>query len=124
LVDVGVLGPLGVHPEFQRMGVGTALIQAVVSASNDRDLPVLFVEGDPHFYQKHGFVPGKSLGFRKPSIRIPDAAFQCMPLDRFSSVLSGTLIYAEPFWDHDCVGLREPDFISWLKSEVLAGREL
>jgi putative acetyltransferase len=47
------------------------------------------------------------VGFRKPSLRIPDAASQVLPLAGHESGMTGTPIYAEPFWRHDCVGLRD-----------------
>jgi putative acetyltransferase len=74
-------------------------------------------------YSRLGFLPGKPLGFRKPSIRIPDGAFQAVILPSFEPWMTGTLVYAEPFWDLDCVGLRDPKFIAWLRDEVAAGRE-
>jgi putative acetyltransferase len=48
------------------------------------------------------------VGFRKPSLRTPDAAFQVLRLAAYEPWMTGTLIYAEPFWRHDAVGLRDP----------------
>ena len=123
-IRIGVLGPLGVDPEHQRQGIARALVQALVEAAEIRNLPVVFLEGDPAFYSRVGFEPAKKYGMRKPSIRIPDAAFQCRPLSTYESWMCGTEVYPEPFWTHDCVGLREPDFITWVKQEVAEGREL
>jgi putative acetyltransferase len=58
-------------------------------------------------YSRLGFVPGADLGFRKPSLRIPDAAFQVARLGTYQPWMTGTLVYAAPFWDHDAVGLRD-----------------
>jgi putative acetyltransferase len=49
------------------------------------------------------------LGLRKASLRIPDGAFQAIRLPEYEPWMTGTLVYAEPFWRHDAVGLRTPD---------------
>jgi putative acetyltransferase len=55
-----------------------------------------------------GFRPGAALGFRKPSLRIPDAGFQARTLTSYEPWMTGTLVYSATFWEHDCVGLRDP----------------
>ncbi len=109
LIDVGVLSPLAVEPAAQGHGVGGLLVAAAIEAAGSARLPALFLEGDPGFYGRQGFVAATPLGFRKPSLRIPDAAFQVRLLDGYETWMTGTLVYAEPFWDLDCVGLREPE---------------
>jgi putative acetyltransferase len=104
LVAVRVLSPLSVRPDRQRQGVGTALVGAGVEMVSE---PLLFLEGSPAYYRRLGFVAGDDLGFRKPSLRIPDKAFQVMPLDGYETWMTGTLVYSHTFWDHDAVGLRD-----------------
>lgn len=123
-IEVGVLSPLAVDPDHQRQGVGRELVAAAIQSAVDAGLPLLFVEGDPAYYARLGFVAGKPLGFRKPSVRVPDAAFQVMPLAAHEAWMTGTLVYAEPFWQLDCVGLRDPEFLAWLADEIAAGRQL
>jgi putative acetyltransferase len=108
LVDVQVLSPVGVLPEHQRRGVGSALIGAGLDVLRAQGVPAVFLEGDPGYYSRLGFRSGGALGFRKPSLRIPDAAFQVLRLASHEPWMTGTLVYAEPFWRHDCVGLRDP----------------
>jgi putative acetyltransferase len=110
LVDVQVLSPLAVAPEHQRRGVGTALVTSGLEQMSARGVPVVFLEGSPEYYPRFGFTPGGELGFRKPSLRIPDAAFMAIPLERYQPWMTGTLVYAHEFWDLDCVGLRDPTF--------------
>ncbi|GAA2709855.1 GNAT family N-acetyltransferase [Actinoplanes palleronii] len=107
LVPVQVLSPLSVIPERQRQGVGTALIRHGAADMDKRDVPLVFLEGDPAYYARQGFVAGDGLGFRKPSLRIPDPGFQVMPLAAHRPELTGTLVYLHTFWDLDCVGLRD-----------------
>jgi putative acetyltransferase len=106
LVPVHVLSPIGVLPAWQNRGVGTALIRRGVELLNERNVPLLFLEGAPEYYSRHGFEPAVPLGFGKPSVRIPNAAFQVLRLDAYEPWMTGTLVYAEAFWRHDVVGLR------------------
>ncbi|MEU0185113.1 N-acetyltransferase [Streptomyces sp. NPDC006207] len=108
LVEVQVLSPLAVLPEHQGTGIGTALVRRGLRTLVERAVPVVFVEGDPAYYVRLGFLPGGDQGFRKPSLRIPDGAFQAMALPAYEPWMTGTLVYAEAFWRHDAVGLRDP----------------
>jgi putative acetyltransferase len=108
LVDVGVLSPLGVRPDRQGRGIGAALVRRALELADQRWVPVVFLEGSPRYYPRLGFRPGAELGFRKPSLRIPDAAFQAVPLAAYEPWMTGTLVYASAFWELDLVGLRDP----------------
>ncbi|KIF74858.1 acetyltransferase [Streptomyces sp. 150FB] len=109
LIEVHVLSPLAVLPGFHNRGIGSALVRHGLKALSERAVPVVFLEGDPGYYSRFGFTPGDDLGFRKPSLRIPDGAFQAIRLPEYEPWMTGTLVYAEPFWRHDAVGLRDPD---------------
>jgi putative acetyltransferase len=109
LVDVAVLSPLGVAPEHQGRGAGGALVRRGLELAAGRSAPLVFLEGSPAYYGRFGFVAGGDLGFRKPSLRIPDAGFQVVRLPAYEPWMTGTLVYADAFWRHDLVGLRDPD---------------
>lgn len=106
LVDVQVLSPIAVAPDRQRQGIGKRLIEQGVRDLDERGVPLVFLEGDPAYYSRRGFTAGGDHGFRKPSLRIPDAAFQVVKLSAYEPWMTGTLVYLHTFWDHDCVGLR------------------
>jgi putative acetyltransferase len=96
-----------VLPEHQRQGVGSVLIRAGLELMIKRRVPVVFLEGDPGYHSRFGFQAGGPQGFRKPSLRIPDAALQAIRLAGHEPWMTGTLVYAEAFWRHDCVGRRD-----------------
>ncbi|WP_433291544.1 GNAT family N-acetyltransferase [Actinoplanes sp. CA-030573] len=106
LVPVQTLSPLGILPQWQGRGLGTALIRAGLDEMGERGVPLVFLEGDPRYYSRSGFEPAAGLGFRKPSLRIPDAAFQVFRLPAYETWMTGTLVYSDTFWRYDCVGLR------------------
>ena len=108
LVTVRVLSPLAVLPAAQRQGVGRALVAAGLRHEGARGVPAVFLEGDPGYYSRLGFEPGGPRGFRRPSLRIPEAAFQAFLLPSYEPWMTGTLVYPEVFWRHDAVGLRGP----------------
>ena len=107
LVPVYTLSPLAVLPERQRQGIGSSLVRAALHEMAERDVPVVFLEGNPAYYRRLGFVAGADRGFRRPSLRIPPAAFQAFLLPAYEPWMTGTHVYAEAFWRHDAVGLRD-----------------
>ena len=65
-VDVGgvpraavALGPLGVDPEYQGLGIGTMLVEAFLQHCRVRDEGLVVVLGYPDFYGRFGFVPAE-----------------------------------------------------------------
>jgi len=106
LVDVLSLSPLGVLPEFQRQGIGTRLVAHALTETDSRGIPLVFLEGSPHYYGKRGFADAKKLGFRPPTLRYPPGAFQVAKLSSYEEWMTGTFVYSDVFWALDCVGLR------------------
>lgn len=106
LVEVLLLSPVGILPTMQGQGIGSTLITETLKMVADRPEPAVFLEGNPVYYGRFGFLAAGPLGFRKPSLRIPDAAFQVRPQPTGDPALSGTLVYADPWWLTDSVGLR------------------
>lgn len=109
LLQVQVLSPLAVVPVWQRLGLGARVVRHGLEALADRAEPLVFLEGPPAYYCRFGFERASQHGFRSPSLRIPDPAFQVLRFPSYEVWMTGTLVYAEPFWRDDCVGLRPPD---------------
>ena len=106
LVEVLVLSPLSVRPDVRRRGVGSQLVTDSLAGLAERPEPLVFLEGSPAYYRRSGFRPGAELGFTRPSVRIPEPAFQVYPLGPVEAGLTGALVYPDVFWRHDAVGLR------------------
>jgi putative acetyltransferase len=109
LVEVLVLSPLSVRPDRQGTGVGSRLVREVLRVAESRPEPLVFLEGDPAYYSRLGFVAGSLLHFVAPSTRIPEGAFQVAPLRGYDQGrMRGALVCPDLWWRHDAVGLR-PD---------------
>ena len=110
---MAVLSPLSVAPPHQGRGVGGDLLRAAVDEAARLGAPALFLEGSPDYYGRRGFEPATARGFVRPSPRVPEPAFQVVVLDGREEWMVGALVYCEPFWAHDCVGLRDPELAAF-----------
>jgi len=90
------LGPLSVHPDHQRRGVGLALMHAVLGAADALGEPLVVLLGDPGYYSRFGFRLAHEYGI-EPTVPEWRPHFQARPLSTFSPALRGTFTYAEPF---------------------------
>ncbi len=57
-VEIVSFGPLCVLPQYQRKGIGTALIEKTKTRVREKGIPAIVIYGDPHNYCKHGFRNG------------------------------------------------------------------
>ncbi len=60
------LSPVSVAPEYQRRGVGAALIKAGLALAKEQGWDVVFVLGDPAYYERFGFRAELAQGFISP----------------------------------------------------------
>lgn len=49
------LGPVCVHPDYQRRGYGTKIIEYTLEKARQMDIPYVFTVGDEKFYNRFGF---------------------------------------------------------------------
>lgn len=96
--DVLSLSPLGVHPDHQRQGVGTALVRAALSAADATGAGLVVLEGSPTYYGRLGFRYAGDFGI---SMRLPDwapaEAAQVFPLSAYDPAVRGRLVYPPAF---------------------------
>lgn len=93
------LAPLAVLPEFQKQGIGTALVEYGLKECDRFGCKAIVVLGDPDYYSRFGFIPAKNKGL-KCEYTVPDEAFMVLELE--SGALdgcSGTVKYRSEFND-------------------------
>jgi predicted N-acetyltransferase YhbS len=91
------LSPLGVLPELQGRGHGSALVRASLDGARALGEPLLLVEGNPAYYGRFGFVRADELGLLPPPEALYDWAFQVAVLDEAVELPQGRVVYPEPF---------------------------
>ena len=87
------LGPLGVHPDRQRRGVGQALMHAVLAAADALGAPAVFLLGDPAYCQRFGFDLALRAGVQPPQAEWREH-FQVRRLTTWTDSIRGTFRYA------------------------------
>ena len=60
------LSPLGVHPEFQRAGIGSTLIRKGLERARHDGWQAVFVLGPPAYYGRFGFNAAAAQGYTSP----------------------------------------------------------
>jgi len=102
--DVVALGPIGVQPERQRMGIGSALIRAALEEARRLGCPAVILLGNPDLYHRFGFEPASAYGLRNPFAGVmPDGFvireedFMLAPLDERVGSLRGPVRWHEVF---------------------------
>ena len=54
-LDTITFGPVSVLPQYQRKGVGSALIKQTIEIAKNKNVPGIIIYGHPANYCKHGF---------------------------------------------------------------------
>ena len=92
--EVLTLTPLAVLPEYERRGIGSALVRAVVQEADRRGEPLVVLEGSPRYYGRLGFKSAAAHGI---SIELPDwaplEAAQVYPLSNYDPRVRGRVDY-------------------------------
>ena len=59
---VVAVGPIGVLPDHQGTGIGSALMDALLAAADAADVPLIVLLGAPEYYSRFGFRPAQGVG--------------------------------------------------------------
>jgi putative acetyltransferase len=94
--DVLALGPVGVLPELQRGGAGSALIREALHRAAATDFPIVVLLGHPTYYPRFGFEPATELGVDAPW-DVPAEAWLALRLPAYRDDVRGTLVYPAPW---------------------------
>jgi len=77
--DALALAPVAVHPDWQRKGVGSALIRWSLDECRRDGRSLVIVVGHPEYYPRFDFVPAMPLGIRCP-FEVPSEVFMLLEL--------------------------------------------
>jgi putative acetyltransferase len=95
---VAGLGPVAVRPDFQRRGIGDALIRAGLAICRERGYSLAVVLGHPDYYPRFGFRPSRPLGIRWEH-NAPEAAFMVMELRAGALAGARGIVHYQPEFD-------------------------
>ena len=90
------LAPMAVIPEFQRQGIGSALIKAGLEIAEAKAEVIVIVLGHPQFYNRFGFQPSVDYGIESPFI-VPADVFMVKPLQSYQKKYKGKVVYPSAF---------------------------
>lgn len=98
--EVLSLAPMAVLPEYQRIGIGTALVEAGINECRKTTYTVVVVLGHPAFYPRFGFRSDLARSLSSP---FGDGeAWMAMELvPKALHGISGTVVYPPPFREFD-----------------------
>lgn len=94
--EVVVVAPLSVLPDYQRKGIGKALLNEGNRIAKELGYKYSMVLGSEKYYPKFGYVPAELYGI-KPTFDVPSENFMALKLDENVENLNGFLKYAEEF---------------------------
>ena len=93
------LAPMSVLPDFQKQGIGSALIRTGLDTSRQMGFSSVVVLGHKDYYPRFGFEPASRWGIRAP-FDVPGDVFMAIELSENSlNGVSGTVQYAAPFME-------------------------
>lgn len=92
--EVLTLTPLAVLPEYQRRGIGAALVRAALDEADRRGEPLVVLEGSPRYYGRLGFkfASAHGIAINLPDWAPPEAA-QVYLLSSYDPTIRGRVEY-------------------------------
>ncbi|MBM6939716.1 N-acetyltransferase [Pseudoflavonifractor phocaeensis] len=90
------LAPLSVLPEYQRKGIGKALIQEGHKIAKELGYTHAIVLGSEKYYPKSGYSPAEGFGIKAP-FDAPSENFMACVLSETDVEIHGTIKYAPEF---------------------------
>jgi putative acetyltransferase len=90
------LAPIAVHPQFQKQGIGSALIKTSLEIADTNGEAIVIVLGYPAFYNRFGFVPSVDYQIESP-FPVPADFFMVKTLPSYDKKYKGKVIYPPAF---------------------------
>jgi len=96
ILQVLGLAPLAIRPQFQRQGIGSALIKAGLEIAEANKEAIVIVLGHPQFYTRFGFKTSVVYGIESP-FPIPEEFFMVKALQSYQESYKGKVVYPSTF---------------------------
>ena len=90
------LAPLSVLPEYQRKGIGKALIREGHTIAKGLGYTHSIVLGSEKYYSKAGYVPAETFGIKAP-FGVPSKNFMAYQIAQTDAEIRGIIKYAPEF---------------------------
>jgi len=91
------LAPVSVHPDYQKQGIGSMLINEGLEQAKAAGYPSVIVLGHADYYPRFGFKSASLWGIQAP-FDVPDEAFMALELTPGAlKDVSGVVQYSEAF---------------------------
>ena len=90
------LAPLGVLPEYQRQGIGSALIKQGHKIAKKLGYHYSIVLGSDKYYPRFGYIPAKEYGILAP-FEVDSNNFMVKRLNNTDKEINGVVNYAKEF---------------------------
>ncbi|GFI48120.1 hypothetical protein IMSAGC019_03447 [Lachnospiraceae bacterium] len=90
------LAPLSVLPEYQKKGIGAALIKEGHRIAGELGYGYSVVLGSGEYYPQMGYLPADKFGI-KPSFEVPNENFMACRLKEDAPGVNGIMKYAKEF---------------------------
>jgi putative acetyltransferase len=87
---------MGVLPEHQRRGFGSALLTDALRRAGETDFPLIVVVGHPEYYPRFGFELAAPLGISAP-FDVATEAWMAYRLPAYQPDARGVVTYACAF---------------------------
>lgn len=101
--EIITFGPISVLPQFQRQGVGKALIEHTKRLAFEKGYKAIIIYGYPTNYCLRGFKGSKKFGITAPNGKYP---FSLLVLELFDGALDGI---SGKFYDSDVYSVSQSD---------------
>lgn len=98
-LEVIVLAPIAVKPNYQKQGIGGKLIEEGIRRTRALGYGLILLIGHPSYYPRYGFQPTRPFGLELNQFEVPDDVFMVYEVEAGSlKEIQGELKYPQAFF--------------------------
>ena len=95
VIEGWALGPMAVHPDQQRTGIGSLMVESGIDYLRQKSTPFVAVLGHSEYYPRFGFERASRWNLRA-EWEVPDEAFMILPLEKRKLRMAGGIVRYHP----------------------------